>query len=416
MKQGIVIKINNNHAIVLSQGEYLKVNLKEQMLLGQRISFTDEDIYKEKQIRRGTMNLRRAISVAAVFVLVFVGSLFVAQEDYASLVVIDINPSVQLELDEDEFVTGYEALNEDAETLELDYVMGMTVEDAVSYITQKAEELGFIDLNDLDDDYVLVATISDDEDVEERLQDAAIGDENLEAVNVAMIKATKEQLEEALQLRIPLGLLVSGKIDNLEEGVSVQDFFDNEELMEKFMEAGYIIKEDYGHKLDRVNAHLIGANIDDTLKDELMIEFLDAKDAFFDAKESFTHAREAYKETLKNGDENEIALAKAKLEEAELYKDLMEQNKDNVEATKEALMKNLEGEFDKDDMERELEKVQKKVKEKNEKAQQNMEKAQENKENALQNRDSRGEDEQGKMIKNQEEKGFENQEGQDDDE
>ncbi len=148
MKQGIVIKINNNHAIVLSQGEYLKVNLKEQMLLGQRISFTDEDIYKEKQIRRGTMNLRRAISVAAVFVLVFVGSLFVAQEDYASLVVIDINPSVQLELDEDEFVTGYEALNEDAETLELDYVMGMTVEDAVSYITQKAEELGFIDLND----------------------------------------------------------------------------------------------------------------------------------------------------------------------------------------------------------------------------------------------------------------------------
>ena len=402
MKQGIVMKINNNHAIVLAEGDYLKVNLKNEMHVGQKISFNTNDIYHEKPTRRGTMNLRRAISVAAVFVLVFVGSLFVAQEDYATLVVIDINPSVQLELDEDEYVIGYEALNEDAETLGLDSVMGMSVEDAVSYITQKAAELGFIDLNDLDDDYVLIATISDNDDVEERLRDAALEDENLEAVNVAMIKATKEQLEEALQLRIPLGLLVSGKLDNLlEEGVSVQDFFDNEELLEKFMEAGFIIKEDYGHKIDRVNAHLIGANIDDELKDELMIEFLDAKEAFFDAKELFTQAREAYQEAVKNGDEEEIALAKAKMEEAELYKDLMEQNKDEVEAIKDAMMKNFEGDFDDEDMEREFEKIQNKVKEKKEIAEKKNEKAQVNNENTEQNRENQDEDEEGEMAQEQ---------------
>jgi hypothetical protein len=78
MKQGIVIKIENNYAIVLSDGEYLKLKLKNGMSIGQKILFDEKDIHYVKDIRRSTMNLRRAISIAAVFVLVFVGSLFVA--------------------------------------------------------------------------------------------------------------------------------------------------------------------------------------------------------------------------------------------------------------------------------------------------------------------------------------------------
>ena len=420
MKQGIVIKIENNYAIVLSDGEYLKLKLKNEMSIGQKILFDKKDIYYVKDMRRSTMNLRRAISIAAVFVLVFVGSLFVAQEDYASLVVIDINPSVQLELDEDEYVIGYEALNEDAETLGLDYVMGMSVEDAISYITKRAAELGFIDLEDLDDDYVLVATISDDEDnegdIEEKIEDAKVGDENLEAVNIAMIKATKEQLEEALELRIPLGLLVSGKLDNiLGEGVSVQDFFDNEELMNAFMEAGYIIKEDYGHKIDRVNAHLIGANIDDEVKDELMSEFLAAKEEFFNAKKLFEEARERYKEALKNGDENEIALAKAAMEEAELYKDLMEQNKDDLEAVKEALMKNYEGSFGDEDMNQEMKKVNERIREEVKEAKKE---AQEIKKQTQNNENNQGEDDQnsqGETYRNGDDNGYRNSGNDDDD-
>jgi hypothetical protein len=334
--------------------------------------------------------------------------------------VIDINPSVQLELDEDEYVIGYEALNDDAEELELDFVMGMSVEDAISYITKRAAELGFIDLEDLDDDYVLIATVSDDEDneedIEEKIEDAKVGDENLEAVNIAMIKATKEQLEEALELRIPLGLLVSGKLDNiLGEGVSVQDFFDNEELMNAFMEAGYIIKEDYGHKIDRVNAHLIGANIDDEVKDELMSEFLAAKEEFFNAKRLFEEARERYKEALKNGDEDEIALAKAAMEEAELYKDLMEQNKDDLEAVKEALMKNHEGSFGDEDMNQEMKKVNERIREEAKEAKKEAQEIKTQTQNKENNQGEDNQNSQGEAYQNGDDNGYRNSGNDDED-
>ena len=76
---------------------------------------------------------------------------------------VEINPSIEFIVDEDDNVISYNLLNEDAEVLcvDVDFI-GMNIDDAVELFVELATEAGFIDV-DSEDNEVLITVFGDEE-------------------------------------------------------------------------------------------------------------------------------------------------------------------------------------------------------------------------------------------------------------
>jgi len=86
-----------------------------------------------------------------------------ASEYYVS---VDINPSIEFIVDEEDTVLSFELLNEDAEIIaaDIDFI-GMNVEDALALFLEKATEAGYIDVTS-DDNAVLITVLGEEENEE----------------------------------------------------------------------------------------------------------------------------------------------------------------------------------------------------------------------------------------------------------
>lgn len=91
---------------------------------------------------------------------------------------IDINPSVEFIINEEDIVESYNLLNEDAQILcaDVDFI-GMTIEDASELFIQLATEAGFIDV-DSEDNAILITVIGEDDselilEIQERIRTRA---------------------------------------------------------------------------------------------------------------------------------------------------------------------------------------------------------------------------------------------------
>ena len=84
-------------------------------------------------------------------------------EAAGTYVSIDINPSIEFIVDEDDIIISFNLLNEDAEIIcaGVDFV-GMTIEEASELFIELATEAGYIDVTS-DDNAVLITVIGDDE-------------------------------------------------------------------------------------------------------------------------------------------------------------------------------------------------------------------------------------------------------------
>lgn len=83
-----------------------------------------------------------------------------ASEYYVS---VDINPSIEFIVDEDDIVVSFELLNEDAEIIaaDIDFI-GMNVEDALALFLEKATDAGYIDVTS-DENAVLITVLGEEE-------------------------------------------------------------------------------------------------------------------------------------------------------------------------------------------------------------------------------------------------------------
>ena len=157
-----------------------------------------------------------------------------------TIVAIDINPSFEVSVNALDNVVKVEAVNEDAEDIVVDDLIGMKVEDAVDLIIQRAGEAGFIITDDLIEDYVLVTTISlkdkeeDHDRIQDRIQDQIKDSEHLQSLNIVSIKATQREKFEADGKDIPVGLYVINGYVLQEDGTYMKagEFFSNPENKE----------------------------------------------------------------------------------------------------------------------------------------------------------------------------------------
>jgi hypothetical protein len=160
---GVVIKIEENEAIVMTDGSVFKrVKRKPDMFPGQKILLKREDLinYKKSKIKYYYSGLA---GLAAALLFIFVNSYFInfnANLTYA-YVNVDINPSLELEINNKEVVKGVKPLNNDAEKLIEDIkVKDMNIRQALIRIIDKSLEKGYIQ-KEKEQKYILIAAALD---------------------------------------------------------------------------------------------------------------------------------------------------------------------------------------------------------------------------------------------------------------
>ncbi len=177
---------------------------------------------------------------------------------------LDINPSFEISVNKNDKVVSIVAVNDDAKTIETEDLYGKDAAFVIEELIKRSTLAGFINDEDLVDDYVVITTIpmtNDDEDqtddLEDKLDQRIKDSEFLQSLNVAIIKSELRTLREAEGKKIPVGLYVINGMVLLPDNtyISAKDFFSNPEYRATFQTKGEI-KED---KVNRLKARILDA-------------------------------------------------------------------------------------------------------------------------------------------------------------
>ncbi len=190
-------------------------------------------------------------AVLSVFALSAFGviQLFPSNNVVAAVYALDINPSFELSVNPQDKVIEITAVNADAETIDFDDLIGLPAEEAVESLIERAEAAGFIDLEDLEDDFVVITTVAQKDQYREqseglhaRLRERIEQNTMLQAMNVVTIKATLAQLMEARGDDVPVGLYVLHVMVTSPDGtiLSAKEFFAKEGNLEAIQEKAQI--------------------------------------------------------------------------------------------------------------------------------------------------------------------------------
>lgn len=140
-EKGMIVKVKNSHCIILTKdGTYHKVSLTraKDARVGAEIDFTPVSWFR----------FIKPALMAASFVILFFGiSLYQSSltPQASAYVTLDINPSMELEVDKQLKVLSIQPLNSDAKTvLSKMQIKGTGIHDAIEAIIVKSAELGYL--------------------------------------------------------------------------------------------------------------------------------------------------------------------------------------------------------------------------------------------------------------------------------
>ena len=210
--RGCVVRIEESFAIVLTTGaQYLRVIKKEGLTTGKEILFVEEDLYQEKPSVFKSFGL-----VAAVMMLLFLSVTayntlqhWLPLQQVVAIVSLDINPSLELEVNRENKVLRGVAVNEEGKLLVEPSLKGLAVEDAVLQVVDKAKSLQYITA---EKKALLISTVILKEEIElsqsqlegvimKKLDEEAV----LQEVQLVYVRGKKEDLQKAREEKISIG-------------------------------------------------------------------------------------------------------------------------------------------------------------------------------------------------------------------
>ncbi len=196
MNKGKVIEINSKYAILLNDNmQYEKIKAKEGLSLGSTIYYFKEDLYVKKQKHFSKI----VIAAAILFMMVFIQPQTIEPIAFG-YVSVDINPSIQMEVNKNLNVIKVEAKNEDAESIIKDEWIGKNFEEVINEIIEAAQDKGI--LNETRN-FVLISYYFEDEDEENQTEkkfEESLNNlyENSEKeFEMAVVKSDEETVEES---------------------------------------------------------------------------------------------------------------------------------------------------------------------------------------------------------------------------
>lgn len=205
MNKGIIMEVKKNYAIALNNsGVMEKISSKQDMKVGQKIFYFEEDIIKS--INRTNMHnsfIKTFGTIAALFLLVFTFFQSMGYEKAYAVVSLDINPSIQIEASSDKKIVKIEGMNDDGKNIDFEDVTGSDINEGIEKIKQILVEKKYLDSNK--EVLVAFALIKDQDDsqYEESVKDAI--QSTFKTENITYVKGNKDAVDEAKTQGISLG-------------------------------------------------------------------------------------------------------------------------------------------------------------------------------------------------------------------
>ncbi|WP_442599260.1 anti-sigma factor domain-containing protein [Neobacillus sp. D3-1R] len=236
MKKGIVMEIDRRFLTLLTpEGEFLKARKeKQEYIIGQEIDFFPINVVPKKSSLFYQLPGKKAL-VAAMFAIVIASASFLpmsGSNDVYAYMSIDVNPSIELAVNEDLEVVSMEAYNPEGKLVisEIDNWKKKDVSAVTTQIIEKIKEQGFFENHD----EVVISTVYEDkkqDKIEKKLEEdiemieKKVEEENLQ---LTVVQGTKEEREEAHKQGITTGKLkenqpsVEKKIENKQKSTNKQ--------------------------------------------------------------------------------------------------------------------------------------------------------------------------------------------------
>lgn len=269
MIKGILIDLNTDYGVILTEeGQFLRIKRFGPLVEGQPVFLNEEDIIMESKPEIGQnssladsteprkpkparkLNTAFLGIIAASMLLIAISTTWFAYtaNSIYTAVIVDINPSIELDLNKNNKVVKLIALNTDALELDLAALKGKQIDDALELLIADAGSKGFF--TGTEGDFILITTVAMRDQSVEALKAKLVqkfeDSETLQRTNMALANITPAQLNLAKQNQVPAGLVA---VSPSASGTSVVEFFKVEDNVKAFEDSGVIVR---GSSVDTV--------------------------------------------------------------------------------------------------------------------------------------------------------------------
>lgn len=209
--EGLIMEVEKDYIVVLTNNNnYLKLKKKTNIDVGKKIMFLEEDIIKKRK-----NSIKPLIGIAAAIILLITtimgqyGLELISGFNAYAIVSLDINPSLEFQVDKKEIVRKIKSLNDDGEELLDDRMIGMKIEEAILFSVKTALNKKYI--ND-ENNVVLISDVmmnseenNDLKVIEDTIIDKMEKDEEMENINFIYVQADKHDLKKARESKVSIG-------------------------------------------------------------------------------------------------------------------------------------------------------------------------------------------------------------------
>lgn len=213
--KGIVVELKDNYSIVMKDDSTMaRIKNREGLKEGDAILFLEDDIYEKIKDKMPFNKIIGPIMAAAAIIIILIIPIAYKDRDNVYAVVsIDVNPSIQVDIDKSKNIVKVKGLNEDGKNLDLNKVIGMKLENGLNEIKIILEKAQY----KVKGDSALIGftLIENDNDVEYSQEVRNIIKKSFEGTTTAYLSSNKRDLEEANKQGLSLGrYLAKLKISN----------------------------------------------------------------------------------------------------------------------------------------------------------------------------------------------------------
>ncbi|PKM55700.1 MAG: hypothetical protein CVV00_02970 [Firmicutes bacterium HGW-Firmicutes-5] len=155
MTRGLITRIEDNFMIVMTDQMTIdKIKPRINVKVGQRIEFNKRDRYRGFLL----FNYKKASSMLALILVLILTSIVAfgqngSREIYA-VVSVDINPSIELNLNQSGSVVGYKSFNKDGQKILSKSLLNQDLDSALSEVILSAQDKGYL----VDRDMILISS------------------------------------------------------------------------------------------------------------------------------------------------------------------------------------------------------------------------------------------------------------------
>lgn len=215
MKKGLIMELKKDYAIMLNDdGSMDKIVIKPGMAVGQKIFYFDEDIIKVSSSSQGKFKynvfMKSFGSIAALFLIAFTFFYNMNINRTCAIVSLDINPSIQIEVDNNAKIIKVEGMNDDGKSIDFTGIKGCNINEGIKTIKDILVEKEYLKNNK--DVLVGVAFVKDGDKAayEENIKEAVFS--TFDTETIAYIKAEdKDDVIQAKEQGISLGRYEASK-------------------------------------------------------------------------------------------------------------------------------------------------------------------------------------------------------------